>query len=70
VVIGETNWIDQRGVFRADSPPSPPQPATKKPTASTTTAKDREANVDTIVRRHFFPNMPEEAAEKIEMKAT
>ena len=29
-----------------------------------------EANVDTIVRRHFFPNTPEEAAEKIEMKAT
>jgi hypothetical protein len=69
VVIGETNWIDQRGVFRADSPPSPPQPATKKPTASTTTAKDLDADIDTIVRRHFFPNMPEEAAEKIEKKA-
>ena len=70
-MIGVTNWIDQRGVFRAGIPaPAPPQPATKKPTAATTTSKDLKANVDTIVRRHFFPNMPEEAAEKIEMKAT
>jgi hypothetical protein len=49
--------------------PAPPQPATKKPTAGTTTAKDLDADIDTIVRRHFFPNMPEEAAEKIEKKA-
>jgi hypothetical protein len=50
--------------------PAPPQPATKKPTAATTTSKDLKADIDTIVQRHFLPNMPEEAAEKIEMKAT
>jgi len=69
LVIGVTNWIDQRGVFRADSPPAPPQPAAKWSAATTTTSKDLKANVDTIVRRHFLPNMPEEAAEKIEKKA-
>jgi hypothetical protein len=70
LVIGVTNWIDQRGVFRAGSPPVLPQPAAKWSAAATTTSQDLKANVDTIVRRHFSPNMPEEAAEKIQEKAT
>jgi hypothetical protein len=50
-------------------PPAVPQPAAKKP-ASSLTAKDLEADVDTIVRKHFFPNMPKEVAKAIEKKAT